>query len=34
MTGGLQVAYSADAPVSQMKLEEVRSEILDGYMFE
>jgi preprotein translocase SecF subunit len=34
MTWGLQVAYSADAPVSQEKLEEVRADILDGYMFE
>lgn len=34
MTWGLQVAYSADTPVSQEKLEEVRANILDEYMFE
>lgn len=28
MTGGLQVAYSANAPVSQEKLEEIREDIL------
>jgi preprotein translocase SecF subunit len=34
MTWGLQVSYSTDASISQEKLEQVRTDILDAYMFE